>query len=142
MLKNFDDERRQRHQEAEDAWGDRSFVFGGATLTFQANPPYQATKALVEISESDPGMRVFAIVEGAVRGILEPHCRAAFEDAVSQDKADPVTWDDLIALAYWLVEQSSSRPTGRSQSSTGGSSGTGTGSTGNSSGAPAVASVN
>lgn len=142
MLKDFDAERRQRHQEAEDAWGDRSFVFGGATLTFQANPPYQATKALVEISESDPGMRVFAIVEGAVRGILEPSSRPAFDDAVSQDKADPVTWDDLIALAYWLVEQSSSRPTGRSQSSTGGSSGTGTVSTGNSSGAPAVASVN
>lgn len=140
MRKDFDAERRERHQENEAAWEDREFRFGGKTLRYLASPPYQSTKALVEIAEGDAGTRVFSIVEGAVIAMLEPDSRAAFREVVaSQD--DPITWDDMIKLAFWLIEETSQRPTGRSQSSTESSSGTGAASTGSSSGGLAAVSA-
>ncbi len=140
MRKDFDAERRERHQENEAAWEDREFRFGGKTLRYLANPPYQATKALVEIAESDAGNKVFSVIEGAVVAMLEPQSRDEFRAAVSSSD-DPVTWDDLLKLAFWLVEETSQRPTGRSQSSTESSSATGTESKAGSSGAPVALSV-
>jgi hypothetical protein len=141
MRRDFDETRKRRHDENEDAWEDREFALGGRKLRYLANPPYQATKAIVEIVESDPGLRVFSIVEQAVLSMLESSSRQDFLEVVSSD-VDPITWDDLIEVANWLISETTGRPTGRSQSSTGSSSGTGTVSTETSSTALAGASVN
>lgn len=140
MRRDFDTERRERHQEAEAAWEDREFTLGGRTLRYLANPPYQATKAMVEITEGTPGVQVFSVVENAVVAMLEPDSRPVFHEVVNSD-TDPITFTDLLAVATWLIEETSNRPTGRSQSSTEPSSGTGTVSTAPSSIAPVGASA-
>jgi hypothetical protein len=140
VRRDFETDRQKRHDDNDAVWEDREFRFAGKNLRYLANPKYQATKSLVEVTEGTAGTKVFSIVEDAVLAMLEPDCRDEFLDGVENAEL-PVTWEDLIQLAFWLVEETSNRPTGRSQSSTDGSSGNGTASTATSSTEPGVVSA-
>lgn len=139
-MKDFNESRKQRRaDDPADLLEDRQFKLGTGTFTRLAHPPYQATKAMVEITENTAGTQVFSLVENAVLAMIEPSDRDRFRE-VASDQEDPVSWEDLLEVAFWLVaEASGSRPTTRSQSSTDTSSGTGTASTGSSSLAPVAA---
>lgn len=139
-MKDFNESRAERRtSDPADRLEDRQFKLGDGVFTRLAHPPYQATKAMVEITENTAGLKVFSVVEDAVLAMIEPADRDRFRQVVG-DADDPISWEDLLEVAFWLVsEASGGRPTTRSQSSTDTSSGTGTGSTEDSSLAPVAA---
>ncbi|MDH4038932.1 MAG: hypothetical protein OEV86_15775 [Candidatus Krumholzibacteria bacterium] len=133
-MKDFNKSRQERRaDDPVDMLEDRQFQLGDGVFTRLSHPPYQATKAMVEITENTDGLRVFSIVENAVLAMLEPQDRDRFRQVVANEN-DPISWEDLLEVAFWLVgEASGGRPTTRSQSSTDMSSEPGTDSTENSS---------
>lgn len=137
-MKDFDQSRRERHEQRAVEMGDRTFRFCGRTLEFVANAPYTVTQKVAALTEETDGSRVFDTLEAAVLGLLEPGSATDFREAVS-DPSDPVTFDDLIELANWLIEAQVRRPPTPPSSSPDTSSTTGTLSTVPSSPAPAAA---
>jgi hypothetical protein len=134
---DFDSKRHERHQERENALGDRSFTFGGHTMTYRANAPYNVTKKVAAITENTDGAEVFEALENAVLGLLTKESRDLFRQACDNDD-DPVTFEDLIELSNWLIERQVQRPPTPPVSSAGLSATNGTASTAISSTEPAA----
>jgi hypothetical protein len=138
-MQDFDAARKKRHEEREQALGDRSFRFGGQQLKFRANAPYTVTQSVAALTEATDGSAVFDVLERAVLDLIEPGSRDAFLAAV-RDEEFPVTFQDLLELANWLIEQQAERPPTQPDSSASTSETTGTTSTENSSTEQAAAS--
>lgn len=108
-MRDFDTERRKRHQERSAALGDRSFVFGGRVLQYRANAPYTVTQSIAALTETTDGSVVFDVLEKAVLDLIEHHDRDHFLAAV-RDEEFPVTFQDLLELANWLIERQAESP--------------------------------
>lgn len=127
-MHDFDEERRKRHATRETEAGDRTFMFGGKLMRFRANTPYSVTQSVAALTETTDGSAVFDTLEKAVVDMIEPDDRSMFWEAC-RDDAFPVTFDDLLDLANWLIERQTARPPTPAESSAPSSSPTGTTST-------------
>ena len=140
-MRNFDDERAERHAEREKQLGDRSFVFGGETFQYEANVPYDVLRNLT----SDvplAGQAYIDAIESNVLSLIEDtgDAHKRFLKLVKR-RYDPITFDDLQTLCTGLVEEAFRRPLEVSLPSTDGQPPTGTDSTESSSTEPAEALV-
>lgn len=124
-MHDFDETRRRRHEERIKELGDRSFTFGGKTMHFRANAPYAVTQSIAALTETTDGSAVFDTLEKAVVDLIDPDDRDLFWEACRDDNF-PVTFDDLLELANWLIERQTSRPPTPAESSAPSSPATGT----------------
>lgn len=142
MGKDFDSERRQRHEEREAGMGDRSFIFGGEQFVYRANVRFDILRAVASVRSTTEGDVIIETVERAVLGLIEDtdgaHERFV---AICQREEDPITWQDLQSLEDWLIAEQVQRPTQAPLPSTPGRETTGTQSTDASSIPPAEASA-
>ena len=140
-MKNYDQERAERHAERVKALGDRSFTFGGELFTYEANVSYDVLRNLTsEVPLA--GQAYIDAIETNVLSLIEDDGDAhkRFLKLVKRRK-DPITFDDLQNLCTGLVEQAFSRPLEASLPSTDGPETTGTDLTESSSTEPAEALV-
>lgn len=138
-MRDFDSERRERHDEREKALGDRSFKLGGEVFEFRANVSVDVLRSL---SSDTP------LMGGAYIDAIQQSCMEMIEDdghdrfvEILKRRDDPVTMEDLQAVFSGLVEEAFRRPLDQSSPSTDGVSESGTSSKETSSTEPAVASA-
>lgn len=129
-MKNFDDAQRTRHEEKAKELGDRSFTFRSEDFHVRANVRYGVIKAVAGISENTDGNSVFEVIEDAVISLIDPTNNAAKRfRKVAAGEEFPVTFEDLIELLNWLIEEQTGRPPTPAESSSSGQTQNGTPST-------------
>lgn len=117
-MKDFDAERRQRHEEGRDA---RTFSLGGETFVVKAEIRPEALAEYERMSGDTDAHEALRIIDDLVVSFLEEDDDAEGRyRGVRARTDDPIGMATLEALVEWLVETQTSRPTGRP-----GSSGTG-----------------
>lgn len=108
---DFDKERRERAAEHEKAFGEKPFKFGGETFYVRANVSYLGVKRVAALTDASSGGETFEAIEQSVFAMIDPR-----DDAVGRFKAVienndfPVTFQDLIALQNWLLQEQTSLP--------------------------------
>lgn len=108
---DFDAERRKRHEERAQEFGEKPFQFCGQVFYVRANVGYVAIKRVAALSEESSGGETFDAIEASVLSMIDPRDNA-FERfrGVTSDLDDPVTFDDLVELQNWLIAEQTSRP--------------------------------
>lgn len=138
-MRDFDSERRERHEEREKALGDRSFKLGGEVFTYRANVAVDVLRALTSETPLTGAAYIDAIQHSCLEMIEDDgHDRFV---KVLERRDDPVTMEDLQAVFTGLVEEAFKRPLEPSSLSSDTESGSGTSSKEISSTEPAVASA-
>lgn len=139
-MKDFDEGQRARQEERQREFGEKPFLFRGETFHARANVRYGVIKSVAGIAEAADGNTVFSVIEDAVLSLIEPADGAAERfRAVCASDLFPVTFEDLVELLNWLIEEQTGRPPTPPASSSNGSTGSGTALTVTSSDAPAAA---
>jgi hypothetical protein len=138
-MKDFDTERRERHAERERMMGERSFVVGGETFYYRAVVSYTVLESIAGSGGLEGAELIHVLERGAV-DMLEDGQEERFL-AVLRNMDDPLSFNDLNELCFWLTEAQSGRPTLAPLPSTAGDATTSTSSTDDSSSLPAAASV-
>lgn len=141
-MKNFDEARRARHAENAERFGEHPFEFAGETFYVRPNVDYDVIQSVAALTEETDGSRVISTVANAVISLIDPRDGAheRFHTARKNHEL-PVTFEDLMELLNWLIEEQTSRPPTQAESSSGGSTENGTTSKEISSIAPAGASA-
>lgn len=139
-IKDFDESARTRHAENAERFGEHPFKFRDETFFVAANVDYNVLRSVAALTEEADGSRVVDTVADAVVNLIDPKDNAIerFHD-VRKTHSMPVTFEDLMELLNWLIEEQTSRPPTPASSSSGGSSENGTASTETSSSAPVAA---
>lgn len=128
-MKNFDDDREERHKQREAELGDRSFVLGGETFQFRAIVEYETLRSILTATELSGGAYISRVEENVFQMLDGGEEAADRLHQILQRKDDPVTFDDLNALCTWMVEEHFRRPTQPSSLSEDGRTPTSTNST-------------
>jgi len=135
-MRNFDEDRLERHAEREKLLGDREFQIGGETFVYVANVSYDVLRNLTSDVPLS-GETYINAIETNVLALIEDdgdaHKRFL---ALCKRKKDPITFEDLQTLCTALVEEAFKRPTEASLPSGAGRKTTGTSSTESSSTEP------
>lgn len=115
---DFDAGRKKRHQEREAEFGEKPFKFAGEIFYVRANTGYEAIKRVAALSESSSGEETFEAIERSVFSMIDPRDDAIerFRRVVANDD-DPVTFEDLVELQNWLIQEQTGRPPTQEQSS-------------------------
>jgi len=119
-------ERAKRHAERKKEFGDRPFTFGSRivlaedgetsenvpeTFYIRANSGYLAIKHVAGLTEASTGVETFEAIEESVFSMIDPRDNALERfQAVVRNNDDPVTFDDLIVLQGWLMQEQTGRP--------------------------------
>lgn len=110
-MKDFDTARAERHQERQDEFGDKPFKFGGEIFHVRANVGYLAIKRVAALSDSSTGSETFEVIEDSVMSMIDPRDEAIERFLrVTRSLDDPITFDDLVELQNWLIQEQTSRP--------------------------------
>jgi hypothetical protein len=110
-MHDFDVERAKRHAERAAEFGDKPFKFAGEVFHVRPNIGYLGIKRVAELTDASTGTETFDAIEASVISMLDPRDDAIGRFlAVSRNLDDPVTFEDLVELQNWLVEQSTNRP--------------------------------
>lgn len=126
-MKDFDQERRERHARREEELPDRRFVLNGHTFTYRANPSYTALERLASASDAQ-GVEVIRLWEDGLLDLLDDGQEDALLAAL-RDPKKPVTIEDLNQIISWVTEAQTARPTSPPSPSGAGGNGTSTSST-------------
>lgn len=137
-MHDFDAERKKRHSERLEAFGDCQFTLAGRTLRYLPNAPYHVVTAIAGVAEAE-GIQVYGEMEKIVISLIAPEDRDTYSEIVSNGSDDPVTVEDLVALFDFLVGAAAGRPPTQPESSASGQQGPGTNSTDTSSTPPDAA---
>lgn len=126
-IKNFDDSARERHAENSKNFGDHPFQFRGEVFHVRANVDYNVLQSIAALTEESDGSRVIKTVADAVVALIDPRDDAHDRFHKVRNEHDlPVTFEDLMELLNWLIEEQTSRPPTQAESLSGGSSENGT----------------
>lgn len=152
-MKDFNEGRAKRHEEREEEFGSKPFLFGhvegkpgeGTPGEFfvRANVGYLGIKRVAALSDASSGDETFDAIEKSVFSMIDPE-----NDAMTRFKKvianidDPITFDDLVELQGWLLEEQTSLPPTEPASSATSSQGSGKSSTETSSNELGEASTN
>lgn len=117
-IHDFDTERRKRHEEREQEFGEKPFKFGGEIFYVRANAGYQAIKRVAALTDASSGEETFEAIERSVFSMINPRDDAINRfRAVIETDADPVTFEDLVDLQGWLIKEQTNRPPTQEQPS-------------------------
>jgi len=128
-MKNFDDERAERHEQRAASNPDRGFVIAGKEFTYKPSVRYDAIRARAELSGGTDGATIIATLEDTACLMIEGDPADFLAALHTENGSLPVTFEDLNDVVKWLVEQQVRRPTEALSSSTDGRATTGTDST-------------
>lgn len=140
-MRNFDEERAERHAERERLLGDRKFQIGGETFVYEANVSYDVLRRLTSDVPLQGEAYITAIEQSVLDLIVDEDGSHKKFLAMCKRKKDPITFDDLQLLCTSLVEMAFKRPTQASSPSQGSDAENGTGLTDSKSTEPAEALV-
>lgn len=113
---DFNAERNKRHLEREQEFGEKPFTFGSingepAVFYVRANVGYLGIKRVAALSENSTGGETFEAIELSVFSMIDPRDDAlARFKAVIENNDDPVTFDDLVELQNWLLQEQTALP--------------------------------
>jgi hypothetical protein len=134
-MKDFDTARAERHKERQEEFGEKPFKFGGEVFYVRANVGYLAIKRVAALTDSSTGAETFDAIEESVFSMIEPRDDALERFlAVTRSLEDPVTFEDLVELQNWLIQEQTRRPPTEQSPSSDSQPKTGARSTGSSSG--------
>lgn len=134
-MKDFDEARRERLQR------DRSFRIAGREFVYRPAVPPEALFGWFDMSADTPEAEAIATIDATIVEFLEPEYREAWREARDPDAENPITRDDMLELARWLLSEQAGRPTGQQSGSSTGPGLRGTSSTDGSSSPVAAASA-
>lgn len=141
-MHDFDAGRKERHKEREEVFGQKPFTFGGEVFYVRANVGYLGIKRVAALSELSSGGETFEAIEAAVFSMIDPGADALKRfKGVIENNDDPVTFDDLVELQNWLLQEQTSLPPTEPQPSVSTPGGSGPASTATSSKEQDVAST-
>lgn len=110
-MHDLDAQRAKRHEERSREFGEKPFKFGGEVFYVRANVGYLSIKRVAALSESSTGEETFAAIEDSVISMIDPRDNAVERFlAVTRNNDDPITFDDLVELQNWLLQEQSGRP--------------------------------
>lgn len=119
-MRDYDQERLERHKERERLLGDRQFKLGGETFTYKANPSYDTLRRMTEPTALS-GAEYISAVEAACLELIEDTGDAHKRFLSLANRAeDPVTMEDLEKVFTGLVQDAFRRPTEASSDSSSG----------------------
>lgn len=115
-MHDFNKGRDKRHEERKEEFGSKPFIFGRidgepAEFYVRANVGYLGIKRVAALSEESSGGETFEAIEASVFSMIDT-ADGALErfKAVIENNDDPVTFDDLVELQNWLLQEQSSLP--------------------------------
>jgi hypothetical protein len=110
-MQDFDAIQAETHAARIAEIGERPFKFRGEVFYVQANVGYLSIKSVAALSDSSSGVETFDAIERSVLSMIEPRddAEARFNNAL-RDKEFPVTFDDLVQLQNWLIQEQSGVP--------------------------------
>lgn len=115
-MHDFNADRDKRHAEREQEFGDKPFTFGrinGAPAMFhvRANVGYLGVKRVAALSDSSTGGETFEAIEQSVFSMIDPRDGALerFQQVIANND-DPVTFQDLVELQNWLLQEQTALP--------------------------------
>jgi hypothetical protein len=138
-MKDFDQERRERNAEREARITDRTFVLGGVEFTFRPTSSYTVLALVASTNEMDAADTIRAFEDAICEFLVEGEAEKFLE--VARNKDDPITFQDLNDICFYITEKQSGRPTLAPSPSTTGQERTTTPSTDDSSSKPAAVSA-
>jgi len=113
---DFNAERDRRHAERAQEFGDKPFTFGridGVPAVFhvRANVGYLGVKRVAALSEASSGGETFEAIELSVFSMIDPKDNALerFQQVIANND-DPVTFQDLVELQNWLLQEQTELP--------------------------------
>lgn len=115
-MHDFNAGRDQRHQERTKEFGDKPFTFGRingepAVFYVRANVGYLGIKRVAALSDASSGGETFEAIEQSVFSMIDPRDGAVERfRAVVTNNDDPVTFEDLIELQNWLLQEQTALP--------------------------------
>lgn len=137
-MHDFNAGRAKRHEEREEAFGQKPFTFGytprardeegnllpseldetgnlkpkkAEVFFVRANVGYQGIKRVAALSASSSGEETFDAIETSVFSMIDPRDNALERfKGVTSNLEDPVTFDDLVELQGWLLEEQTNLP--------------------------------
>jgi hypothetical protein len=113
---DFNAGRDKRHQEREKSFGEKPFTFGRidgepAEFYVRANVGYLGIKRVAALSEESTGGETFEAIEASVFSMIDTENDALERfKAVVNNNDDPITFDDLVELQNWLLQEQSALP--------------------------------
>jgi len=108
-MKDFDTERHERNAEREARIGERTFVLGGETFEFVGTSSYTVL-ARVAATGDMSAIDTIEAFEEAICDFLESGQQERFLK-VARNKEDPLTFEDLNDVCFYITEKQSGRPT-------------------------------
>lgn len=138
-MHDFNAGRDKRHEERTKEFGEKPFTFGRingepAVFYVRANVGYLGIKRVAALSDTSTGGETFEAIEQSVFSMVDPRDGAVDRfRAVVTNNDDPVTFEDLIELQNWLLQEQTALPPTEPEPSSASSTQTGPGSTGASS---------
>jgi hypothetical protein len=121
-MKDFDQERAIRTAPSED---ERTFVLAGESFTIRASVRADTLAHASDVTADSKVSDDVAAFDALIEGFLEEHDRPRYR-LLRARETDPVTFDDLMEVAAWMVSVNSGRPTQQASPSTAGPERTGT----------------
>ena len=113
---DFNAGRDKRHDERSKEFGDKPFTFGRingepAVFYVRANVGYLGIKRVAALSDASTGGETFEAIEQSVFSMIDPRDGAVERfRAVVTNNEDPVTFEDLIELQNWLLQEQTALP--------------------------------
>lgn len=115
-MHDFNAGRDKRHEERKQEFGDKPFTFGRidgepAVFHVRANVGYLGVKRVAALSDSSTGGETFEAIEQSVFSMIDPSDGALerFQSVVANND-DPVTFQDLVELQNWLLQEQTALP--------------------------------
>ena len=141
-MHDFDVQQRKRQQEITEEFGDHPFSLRGEVFRVSRNIPYVALKDVASVGQESSDADAFRAIEQAVLGMISggEDDRLRFLRVCRENTEFPVTYSDLLEIYTWMLEEATSLPPTRRDSSSGSSSTNGEASTAGSSTERAAAS--
>lgn len=119
-MKNFDEDRVALSE------ADRQFQIRGEVFTRRESIRPEVVADFEDLEPKSGAHHTLQVIDAMITGFIEDEGHQRYAD-LRQRAGDPVTLDDLIKVAQWLVAENAGRPTGSPSGSSAGSGGATTG---------------
>lgn len=126
---DFNVEIEKEHEEREREFGEKPFAFGykpqedgkprePEIFYVRANVGYLGIKRVAALSEDSSGGETFDAIEESVFSMIDPRDNALERfRAVTRNNDFPITFNNLLSLQNWLIQEQTGRPPTQEQPS-------------------------
>lgn len=140
---DFDPVQREEQQRLTDEFGEHTFTLRGETFRIRRIIPFAVLRKISSVRNETNDADVFEAFESAIISLLATDKdRERFKALLADTTSDfPVTYQDILKVQNWVIQEASGRPPTQPSSSSGSASTNGHAGTESSSDEPAAASA-